>query len=216
MIDTFIWLFFRRISFTIRYKCFRSSFFSYVDKHSLFSEFNRLYAGSIVKNSSIGRFTYIAGARIQSCRIGSFCSVGPRSRIGGLGRHPVKWLSTHPVFFSTLKQANTTFSDNDYFDELDFVEIGNDVWIGAGVMVLDGLKIGHGAVIGAGAVVTKDVEPYSIVAGVPAKVIRFRYKNEMIEKLLDLGWWDWPIEKLEKKAHLFRNEPTNSILQKLK
>jgi acetyltransferase-like isoleucine patch superfamily enzyme len=215
MFDICVWVFFRRFFYSLKLKSFKSSFISYADKHSAFMGFNRLYAGSIVKRSHLGKFTYIAGARIQSSDIGNFCSIGPGTRIGGLGRHPTNWVSTHPAFFSTLKQANIKFCDQNHFEELAEVRIGNDVWIGAGVLVLDGVKIGHGAVIGAGAVVNKDVEPYAIVGGVPAKLIRYRYDTATIQRLLVLAWWDWPTEKLEKIAYLIRGEPSDQNLKLL-
>ena len=83
------------------------------------------------------------------------------------------------------------------------VEIGNDVWIGANVIILPGVKIGDGAVLAAGAVVTKDVEPYAIVGGVPAKVSRYRFDQEMIEAFLRIKWWEWSVEKIEENIELF-------------
>jgi acetyltransferase-like isoleucine patch superfamily enzyme len=194
---------------------FTSSIFSYSDSSSSYMGFNKLSFGSIVKCSHIGKYTYIAGARIQSSKIGNFCSIGPKSRIGGLGHHPTKWISTHPAFFSTLKQANITFSDDNYFKESEDVIIGNDVWIGAGVLVLDGVTIGDGAIVAAGAIVTKDVEPYSIVGGVPAKHLKYRFHQDISRKLIELSWWDWPKELLEKHSHLLRTEPTTEIISKL-
>lgn len=83
------------------------------------------------------------------------------------------------------------------------VLIGNDVWIGANVVILPGVKVGDGAILAAGAVITKDVEPYTVVGGVPAKIIRKRFDNDMIEMFLKIKWWDWPIEKIEENIELF-------------
>lgn len=211
MIDVLIWTLVRRHILAKRFKGFRASFLSYADKESTFAGFNSLSIGAIIKNSSLGRFTYVGGARIQSGCIGSFCSVGSGARIGGLGRHPTRWISTHPAFYSTLEQAGMAFCDKDYFDELGTVTIGNDVWIGARALVLDGVKIGDGAIVAAGAVVAKDVEPYAIVGGVPARLIRYRYDAVTIEKLLNLRWWEWPTEKLIKYAHLFRQDSADAV-----
>lgn len=136
--------------------------------------------------------------------------------VGGLGRHPTNFISTHPSFYSILKQANYSFTKKNYLDELAEVEIGNDVWIGAGVLVLDGVKVGNGAVIAAGSVVNKNVEPYSIVGGVPAKLIRYRYDIDTIRKIQELCWWDWPIDKLGDLSYLFRMEICDLNLELLR
>lgn len=129
------------------------------------------------------------------------------------GTHPTKkWVSTHPSFFSSKNiVTNLHFSDVDLFKEREYlpdglsIHIGNDVWIGADVKILEGVKIGDGAIIAAGAVVTKDVEPYSIVGGVPAKKIRDRFTTKQIEFLLKLKWWNKDLEWIKKHANLFRD-----------
>jgi len=216
MIDALIWCFIRRHVYKYKYKGFKSSVFSYVDKETVFTEYNSLSFGSVIKKSSVGRYTYIASARIQSSSIGSFCSIGPGTRIGGLGKHPTNWVSTHPVFFSMLRQANTTFSDKNYFIESEKVEIGNDVWIGANVTVLDGTKIGDGAIIAAGAIVVSDVEAYTVVGGVPAKFIRDRFDQTISTSLQQLAWWYWPEEKLRRNTSLFRETPSPELIEKLR
>jgi chloramphenicol O-acetyltransferase type B len=175
------------------------------DKYTSFSEYNVLHKNTILSRTKLGRFTYIAGASISNASVGQFCSIGPETKIGGFGRHPIDWATTHPVFYSTRKQAGVSFVETDHFEEdAERVEIGNDVWIGANVLIMDGVRIGDGAIIAAGAVVNRDVDPYSIVGGVPAKLIRHRFPSSVIERFLKLKWWDWPEAELRRRAAQFR------------
>lgn len=211
MIDILHWAFVRRLLVARRVPSFRAPLLSYVDGKSSFAGNNSLSIGTIIIDSNIGRASYIGGGRVQSCDMGSFCSVGTRTRIGGLGRHPTTWISTHPAFFSPLGQAGITFCDRSHFDELRRVTVGNDVWIGAGAMVLDGVRIGDGAIIAAGAMVTRDVAPYAIVGGVPARPIRPRFDAATVDQLLELRWWDWSFDKLGRAAHLFRDDSAGAV-----
>ena len=143
--------------------------------------------------------------------IGKFCAIGPRVECGS-GSHPINWASISPVFYSDKKQCGTAFTKESHFDELEKVEIGSDVWIGANAVIRNGVKIGHGAVVAAAAVVTKDVPPYAIVGGVPARLIRMRFTENIIERLLRSAWWDLPPELLGENAHRFRTEDIDSFL----
>lgn len=163
---------------------------TFVCEKSVLQGYNKLAKGSMLNEAALGEFTYVAGAKIARAKIGAFCSIGPNVTIGGLGAHPVHWISTHPAFFSTRMQAGATFAQVDKFEELKWVEVGSDVWIGANATILDGVRIGHGAIVAAGAVVTKDVPPYAIVGGVSAKLIRYRFNPEVIDSLLEWQWWN--------------------------
>ena len=161
--------------------------------------------GTEVYSSKIDRYTYVVNARISNAYIGSFCSIGPGVKIGGLGIHPLNLLSTSPVFYSTLNQAGKMLCEKSLgLEELKSVVIGCDVWIGANALILDGVKVGHGAVIAAGAVVVNDVPDYSIVGGVPAKEIRKRFSNSEIERILNMEWWHWTEEEIKKNINLFQ------------
>lgn len=151
---------------------------------------------TVMDTATVGRFSYI-GARGQLSRveIGSFCSIGPEL-ICGYGDHPADFVSTHPVFFSLGKQSGVTFARESLFAERKQIVVGHDVWIGARVFMRDGVKIGHGAIVAAGSVVIKDVPAYAIVGGVPAKVIKYRFSDEEIARLLALAWWNWDEARL--------------------
>jgi acetyltransferase-like isoleucine patch superfamily enzyme len=143
--------------------------------------------------------------QILNSTIGKFCSIGADCKIG-LSKHPSEtFVSTHPIFYSKLKQAGVTFADKNYFQEDQSVIIGNDVWIGVNSIITGSLIIGDGAIIAAGAVVTKDVLPYSIVGGIPAKHIKFRFSQIEMEQLLKDKWWLKDEEYLRKNFKKFHN-----------
>lgn len=173
---------------------------------SNFEGSNKIYQHSSFKGN-MGYGSYIGPYCSISANIGRFTSIAPYVKTN-LGRHPYTfpYATTSPMFFSTRKQNGNTFADKNMYEE--FVgkpEIGNDCWIGENVFIAGGVEIGDGAVVLAGAVVVKDVPPYSIVAGVPAKVIKNRYDNETIQFLLELKWWEKDLKWLKDNWILFSN-----------
>ncbi len=179
-------------------------------RKSTFEGDNKLYDNVRLWYSCLGEYSYIAkNSQISRANIGKFCAIGPNVQMG-LGTHPTStFVSIHPAFYSTLKQTTVTFSDKNLFVEHDPIVIGNDVWIGANAIVADGVSIGDGAIIAAGAVVTKNVEPYQIVGGVPAKFIRNRFTEAQIKFLLNFKWWD------KNKDWHFENASLMSDIEKL-
>ena len=164
-----------------------------------FSEYNTLYKYSRLRDVTMGRFSYVGReTQVYHARIGSFTSIGPQVLIG-LGEHPAEgFVSTHPMFYSDRGQSNPVIVDEPLFDEMPTTEIGNDVWIGARAILRTGVKIGDGAIIAAGAVVVKDVEPFSIVGGVPAKHIRHRFSPDEIVRIRESNWWNKDLEWLKR------------------
>ena len=183
-----------------------------INKNTQFEGFNSINNNSELTDSYIGLGSYIANNSIlRKTKIGRFCSIGDYVRTG-LGKHPTKnFVSTHPAFFSLQTPAGFTFTQKQLYNEHDFADkdekyfviIGNDVWIGNNVLIMDGVSIGDGAIIAAGTIITKDVDPYTIVGGVPAKPIRKRFTDEQIDKLLDIKWWDWSFNKLSENFKEF-------------
>lgn len=147
---------------------------------------------------SVGRYTYgtpqfkvwSEGDRIE---IGAFCSIADDVLIFGGGEHRLDWVTTYPLRIA----LNSPGAGRDGHPHTKGpTVIGNDVWIGHGAMVVSGVTIGDGACIGAGAVVTRDVPPYAVVAGNPARVVRQRFDEHAIARLQEIRWWQWPIEKI--------------------
>lgn len=156
----------------------------------------KLYPPYSCNSSSISDYTYIApGGKISQTSIGKFCSIGPNF-LCGWGIHPLNGISTSPMFYSPNKQNGVSLSDHAKVEERKSIFIGNDVFIGANVTILDGVNIGDGAVIGAGAVVSKDVPPYAIAIGCPIQIVRYRFDEQTIKKLLEIQWWNFPEEQL--------------------
>jgi len=163
----------------------------------------RIAAPYSMYETEIGNYTYIAdNSVISKTIIGRFCSIGPNF-LCGYGIHPTNGISTAPMFYSTLRQNGMTLSNEDKVVERKQIKIGNDVFIGANVTVLDGVTIGDGAVIGAGAIVSKDIPPYAIAVGCPARIIRYRFEQEQIEALQKIEWWNFDAERLKQVEKYF-------------
>lgn len=175
-------------------------------KNCKFGAYNKIYSNVYLYNSKIGSFTYIAAnTAITNATIGKFCSIGQNVQIS-LSKHPIDgFVSTHPVFFSIGKQCGITFSDKNYFKEIGNVKIGHDVWIGNNAIIMSEVEIGNGAIIAAGSIVTKNVEEYSIVAGVPAKHLKYRFNENTIRKILKSEWWNLDIKYLKNNFKDFHN-----------
>jgi virginiamycin A acetyltransferase len=160
--------------------------------------------GTHIQTGLIGKFTYINKYSLvdkNTQSIGRFCSIAYGVKVG-LGHHPVDWVSTH--HFAYDKKYGFINESRDFEDNsLQRCIIGNDVWIGANSIVLAGVKVGDGAMVGANSLVTKDVEPYSIVFGTPAKFHRYRFDEKMREELLKIQWWNWEDSKIIKNVDLF-------------
>lgn len=159
----------------------------------------RINYGSNVVNSKMGRFSYCGyDCWIIEAEIGAFCSISNNVRIGGPS-HPVDWVSTSPVFHKGRNMFGFHYSEHE-FNPYKRTKIGNDVWIGENAMIKAGVTIGDGAVVGMGSVVTKDIGPYEIWIGNPAKMLRTRFNETTITELLNLSWWNLSDDQLVRLA----------------
>lgn len=167
----------------------------------------RIGAASQVIDSTIGRYTYCGtDCVVVNAEIGSFSSIADLVMIGG-ATHAMDHVSMSPVFHAGRNRFKRIFSAVSP-PETPRTTIGHDVWIGHGAKIAAGVKIGNGAVVAMGSVVTHDVAPYSIVGGVPARLLRERFPPHVAQKLVALAWWDWSEEMLEKRAHFFTDPRT--------
>jgi len=165
---------------------------------------SKVCSGSQIVSSTIGKHTDIGyDCTIINTEIGAFCSFGANIIIGGAS-HTVDWVSTSPVFNENKDHLPQKFSYHK-FDLSNKTIIGSDVWIGNNVLIKADIKVGHGAIIGMGSVVTKDVPPYEIWAGNPAKLIRKRFDELTISELLKMKWWNWDDKTIKENSFCFNN-----------
>lgn len=181
----------------------RVSFFSIWDRNSSFTELSEIRRFAKLKNSKIGKYSRVnPNCKLLNTTVGNFTAIGRDTTIG-LGRHPMNYVSTQNIFY---KRNNL---NNDWVKSIDFpalsIHIGSDVWIGAEAMILDGVTVGDGAVIGARSVVTKDVPPYAVVVGCPAKIIKYRFTPEIIDRLLEVKWWNLTDKEISNNIEFFRD-----------
>lgn len=175
---------------------------------------------NIVKKyrKNIGEYSYgnikiHDSGRSSNLKIGKFCSISQDVNIFLGGEHRSDWVSTYP--FPILKKSWPSASKiTGHTKTKGDVIIGNDVWIGYGVTIMSGVTIGDGAIIGAKAVVTKNVDPYTIVGGVPAKIIRKRFSETQIKKLLSISWWNWSNKKINNYMLMLCNDNIDQFILK--
>lgn len=168
------------------------------------SEKSTIFPPNKLRNVTVDEYSYInCNSNASNVRIGKFCSIGPNF-FCGWGIHPINGLSTSPSFYS-LNKPGLSLSKSTKITEYKEINIGNDVFIGSNVIVLDGVTIGDGAVIGAGAVVSKDIPPYAIAVGSPIRIIKYRFEEGQIEKLLKIKWWNFDFDQIIDVEKLFFN-----------
>lgn len=181
-------------------------------KNSSFEGMSKVGSGTCLQDVSVGYGTYFgANTTVDNAEFGRYCSIG--SNVSFIsGKHPTSlFVSTSPCFFSLQKQNGMTYVKKQEFEEYSYIDgshkwmIGNDVWIANNVLVVEGVRIADGAIIGAGALVTKDIPPYAIAVGVPARVIKYRFTFDQIDALLKIKWWDKGLDWLAEHSKYFIN-----------
>lgn len=190
-------------------KCHLSATTNIVLRNCTFEGKNSLGEHTYISHTSLGYASYIGfSSEFSNCKIGRYCSIGNHVRVVS-ATHPTDMVSTYPAFYSDTyrvsyvkksKYVEHIVTDNGYE-----CEIGNDVWIGDNVLIKGGIKIGDGAIIAMGSVVLHDIPPYTIVAGIPAKEIKKRFDDAIIDALKKIKWWDKPLVWIQSHAEIFAN-----------
>ncbi|MGQ0483800.1 MAG: DapH/DapD/GlmU-related protein [Hyphomicrobiales bacterium] len=167
-------------------------------------------------DSELGDYSYVERqAEVIYAKIGKFCAIASEARLNAL-EHPIGRVSQHKITYRPNEYFLGARLDKDFREarKARTVETGHDVWIGHGAIVMPGVKIGHGAVAAAGAVVTKDVAPYAIAAGVPAKFLKWRFPPKLSERIIALSWWDWDHDRLAEAVADMRAMAVEAFLEK--
>ena len=185
--------------FTFKY----ISFSAYWDSKTKFTRTTALGKRTRCFNVVIGNYSSIRqGGAAMNAIIGNFTVIAKGCEIG-LGVHPTNYLTCHSIFYKNTPWGFHKEWVKPIEDIAKITYIGNDVWIGAKSIVMDGVTIGNGAIVAAGSVVTKDVPHFAIVGGAPAKIIRFRFSQEIIDRLEEIQWWNLPDEETTRVIALF-------------
>lgn len=174
---------------------------------SLLGRYTEVQRGSELIDVELDDYSYVMEyCQISHCRIGKFANIASSVRINP-GNHPTDWVSMHHCQYRRARYGFDDWDDDAFFAwrAAQQVTIGHDTWIGHRAIILAGLAVGNGAVVGAGAVVTADVPPYAIVAGTPARVIRYRFPLKIAAKLQEICWWDWGHETIKERLSEFRD-----------
>lgn len=181
------------------------SFFSLWDDKTTFTKHSHILTGAKLRNVQVGKYSRVGlRCHLTDVSIGNF-TVFAADCVAGVGQHPTDTLTYHSIFY---KKGNWGWHDEwvkypEGFVESKPIIVGNDVWIGRRCLIMDGVTIGDGAIVASGAVVTKDVPPYAIVGGVPAKVIKYKFPQQVIDRLEEIKWWDLPDDEITKRIDLF-------------
>ncbi|MDW4499219.1 DapH/DapD/GlmU-related protein [Sulfitobacter sp. D35] len=181
-----------------------------------FGAYVEIGKGSRVSNTHFGDYSYCDRyADIANARIGKFANIAAFSRIGATD-HPLHTAACHHFLYRSDDYWDDAGRDEAFFDHRRSrtAQIGHDTWIGAGAMIKPDVSLGHGAVVAAGAVVTKDVDPYTIVAGTPAQPLRLRQPREIADRLIALAWWDWSHTEIRAALDDFRRLNAEAFLDK--
>jgi acetyltransferase-like isoleucine patch superfamily enzyme len=173
-------------------------------KNCKIHETSKVESGCNLVDVKMDRYSFCGyNCEMINTEIGSFCSIANGVIIGG-EMHPINWVSTSPVFYQGRDSVKTKFSEHQREQSIKTI-IGHDVWIGQNSLIKQGVKIGNGSVIGMGSVVTKNIPPYSIVAGNPAKLIKMRFDDDLIKNLNESKWWEYNNEKLNQYSKYFKD-----------
>ena len=177
---------------------------------SMFLRENPAYARFSIGEHSYGYPRVIGDPANATLRMGKFCSIADEVKIFIGAEHRVDWVTTYPFSVFERKFAHIAGHPHTKGD----VVLGNDVWVGWGATILSGVTIGDGAVIGAESLVTRDVPPYAIVGGNPARVLRLRFSEEQVRALLELKWWDWDLDRIHAHMDLLLSDDIDGLLRR--
>jgi chloramphenicol O-acetyltransferase type B len=175
-----------------------------INKESIINSNVHLLENNIINNTVIDSYTYLGkSCLIQNTTIGKYCSIA-NGVVIGVGNHPLNLFSTSPLFYKRLNPLQIKLIKEDLnVIEYKPITIGDDVWIGMRSIIMDGVSIGNGVVVAANSVVTKDIPPYAVVGGVPARIIKFRFEEKKIAELIESKWWEKELPEIIENEKLF-------------